>query len=152
MDKSKAHEVIEVRSEINTSPALQRPPFDTPCYSLNPTISPALLEQIKGLTASSESELNSSQVVIGQSCKNKSCKAIYKGPESDNEICLHHPGVPIFHEGMKFWSCCQKRTTDFTAFLEQVGCAEGQHVWIAQVIFRILIWKNFHSKLWSTKY
>ena len=133
VDKSKAHEVIEVRSQLNTSPGLERPSFDSPCEILKPTVSPTLLEQVKGLSASSESALNSSQVVIGQSCKNKSCKATYKGPESDNEVCLHHPGVPIFHEGMKFWSCCQKRTTDFTAFLEQVGCSEGEHVWILQV-------------------
>ena len=44
--------------------------------------------------------------------------------------CTHHPGVPIFHEGMKFWSCCQRKTSDFTAFLEQVGCTEGRHKWI----------------------
>ena len=30
---------------------------------------------------------------------------------------------------MKFWSCCQKRTTDFEAFTAQPGCAEGEHLW-----------------------
>lgn len=73
------------------------------------------------------------KVNIGQSCKNKSCKAVYKGPPSDEEICTHHPGVPIFHEGLKYWSCCQKKTTDFSVFLEQPGCLQGNHLWIEKV-------------------
>ena len=35
------------------------------------------------------------------------------------EICL----------GMKFWSCCQKKTTDFDAFTAQPGCTQGEHLW-----------------------
>jgi hypothetical protein len=31
---------------------------------------------------------------------------------------------------MKFWSCCQRKTSDFQAFLEQAGCTEGKHKWI----------------------
>lgn len=31
--------------------------------------------------------------------------------------------------GMKFWSCCQKKTTDFEAFTAQPGCTEGEHLW-----------------------
>ena len=140
VDKSKAHEVIEVHSQpLITGPTLERPSFDTPCVTMKPTVSPALLEQIKGLKSCSKIELDSSQIVIGQSCKNKSCKAIYTGPESNKEICIHHPGVPIFHEGMKFWSCCQKRTTDFASFLEQVGCTEGEHVWISDVCLNNLL-------------
>jgi len=44
--------------------------------------------------------------------------------------CVYHPGAPIFHEGMKFWSCCQRKTSDFQSFLNQVGCTEGKHQWI----------------------
>lgn len=51
------------------------------------------------------------------------------GEESNLGVCLHHPGVPIFHEGLKFWSCCQRKTTDFNSFLSQEGCREGKHVW-----------------------
>ena len=52
-------------------------------------------------------------------------------------VCVHHPGVPVFHDAMKVrratvtvsgvlmfvflfvqgWSCCKKRSTDFTDFL-----------------------------------
>jgi len=33
------------------------------------------------------------------------------------DSCQHHPGVPVFHDALKGWSCCKKRTTDFTEFL-----------------------------------
>ncbi|KAJ8869280.1 hypothetical protein PR048_030852 [Dryococelus australis] len=54
----------------------------------------------------------------------------YEGPDSDRGSCKYHPGCPVFHEGLKFWSCCQRRTTDFNTFLEQEGCTIGSHVWI----------------------
>ena len=30
---------------------------------------------------------------------------------------------------MKYWSCCQKKTTDFEAFTAQPGCTDGEHLW-----------------------
>ncbi|XP_019376551.1 PREDICTED: integrin beta-1-binding protein 2 [Gavialis gangeticus] len=62
-------------------------------------------------------------------CQNPGCKVVYRGPESDKEACTFHPGVPVFHEGMKYWSCCGIKTTDFSAFLEQRGCSTGTHAW-----------------------
>merc|ERR1712029_779834 len=43
--------------------------------------------------------------------------------------CMYHPGVPIFHEGLKFWTCCMRKTTDFQAFLNQAGCTIGNCKW-----------------------
>ncbi|KAM7266206.1 hypothetical protein ACFE04_004103 [Oxalis oulophora] len=34
---------------------------------------------------------------------------------------------PLFHDGMKEWSCCKKKSHDFTLFLEIPGCKTGQH-------------------------
>ena len=34
---------------------------------------------------------------------------------------------------MKYWSCCQRKTSDFDNFLNQVGCQEGNHVWLKKV-------------------
>ncbi|KAG5558451.1 hypothetical protein RHGRI_008403 [Rhododendron griersonianum] len=34
---------------------------------------------------------------------------------------------PIFHDGMKEWSCCKKRSHDFSLFLEIPGCKVGKH-------------------------
>lgn len=71
----------------------------------------------------------SDEIPIGESCKNGGCKTSYS-PETASGSCTHHPGVPIFHEGMKFWSCCQRKTSDFQSFLEQAGCTDGNHKWI----------------------
>ncbi|XP_006024477.1 integrin beta-1-binding protein 2 isoform X2 [Alligator sinensis] len=65
----------------------------------------------------------------GAPCQNPGCKVMYRGPESDKEACTFHPGIPVFHEGMKYWSCCGIKTTDFSAFLEQQGCSTGMHAW-----------------------
>lgn len=48
---------------------------------------------------------------------------------SKYDKCLYHPGVPIFHEGMKYWACCQRKTSDFETFLSQEGCETGNHLW-----------------------
>lgn len=31
---------------------------------------------------------------------------------------------------MKYWTCCQRRTSDFNSFLQQEGCTQGSHLWI----------------------
>lgn len=132
-DKSKSSEVIEVIAQpISNGPGLERPPFDSPQITLTPNVSSKLLEEIKGLTSTVSNRVSETKVQIGQSCKNNACKATYNGPASDDEVCNHHPGSPIFHEGMKYWSCCQKKTTDFSTFLEQPGCTQGKHEWISK--------------------
>lgn len=71
----------------------------------------------------------SSGVHIGVACKNAGCDKVYEGEKSDREQCVYHSGVAVFHEGMKYWSCCQRKTSDFGAFLEQKGCTTGSHCW-----------------------
>lgn len=136
VDRCKVDEVIQVITRpVNNGESLERPSFDIPQLTLSPTISPALLEQIKGLTALEIDEQIDSTVQIGQACKNNSCKGTYTGVASDEEVCNYHPGTPIFHEGLKYWSCCQKKTTEFSMFLEQRGCTQGRHVWFSKVYY-----------------
>lgn len=33
-------------------------------------------------------------------------------------------------ERYKFWSCCQRRTSDFNEFQRQEGCTSGSHAWV----------------------
>ncbi len=35
-----------------------------------------------------------------------------------------------FLSRMKFWSCCERKTSDFNNFLSQEGCTKGSHVWV----------------------
>ncbi|EEZ98197.1 cysteine and histidine-rich domain-containing protein morgana [Tribolium castaneum] len=123
------NEVIEVKPIVPT--AKERPPFDTPMTVMQPEIAPSAQQQVLNISNANTAQ-NSNEIAIGTTCKNGGCGQTYQGPETNATPCTHHPGVPIFHEGMKFWSCCQKRTTDFNAFLNQVGCKSGQHVWIKE--------------------
>lgn len=43
------------------------------------------------------------------------------------DSCRHHPGVPFFHDAYKGWSCCNKKSVDFTEFLNIKGCQLSKH-------------------------
>ncbi|XP_074062776.1 integrin beta-1-binding protein 2 [Macrotis lagotis] len=60
-------------------------------------------------------------------CFNKGCGQHFDPDANHPDGCRHHPGVPIFHDALKGWSCCHKRTTDFSEFLNIQGCTLGPH-------------------------
>ena len=67
-------------------------------------------------------------------CENFGCSAKKSIDELSSELeliedCLHHPKPPIFHEGLQFWGCCQKKHTDFEKMRNQPGCTHGKHKW-----------------------
>ncbi|XP_030758109.1 cysteine and histidine-rich domain-containing protein [Sitophilus oryzae] len=121
--------VVQVKPIVPT--VLKRPPFDTPLVDITPEIAPSLQQQLEKIEQVSDvSAKKDTEIAIGTNCKNGGCTVSYSADSALNDsLCLHHPGVPIFHEGLKFWSCCQRKTTDFNAFLNQEGCKEGSHVW-----------------------
>ncbi|XP_069667391.1 integrin beta-1-binding protein 2 isoform X2 [Haliaeetus albicilla] len=139
-DKPKANPVEELIIQGPKSAEKmqrERPSSDEPRQRLPIKVSRSLEQALEKLNLSSKNEAPegsctgeaAAQVRAGTTCKNAACKAIYQGPESNTEVCTFHPGVPVFHEGMKYWSCCGVKTTDFSAFLEQLGCSSGQHCW-----------------------
>ncbi|XP_007936282.1 cysteine and histidine-rich domain-containing protein 1 [Orycteropus afer afer] len=114
--------------------AIKRPSPDEPMTNLELKISASLKQALDKLKLSSgneedKKEEESDEIKIGTSCKNGGCSKTYQGLESVEEICVYHSGVPIFHEGMKYWSCCRRKTSDFNTFLAQEGCTTGKHVW-----------------------
>ncbi|XP_076308447.1 cysteine and histidine rich domain containing protein [Tachypleus tridentatus] len=118
---------------------MARPSEESPVCKLPLTVSDSLkplLEKLKEKQNQKTEEKDDESIVIavGTQCKKWRLQSdsnyAYEGKQSDLQTCTYHPGVPIFHEGMKFWSCCKKRTTDFESFLEQEGCTTGSHVWI----------------------
>uniref|UniRef100_A0AAR5Q5P6 Cysteine and histidine-rich domain-containing protein n=1 Tax=Dendroctonus ponderosae TaxID=77166 RepID=A0AAR5Q5P6_DENPD len=120
--------IVEVKPIVVSS--LERPPFETPLILIEPEIAPSLKSQISSIEQlQSVKKIDSDEISIGTNCKNGGCTFSYQGVDSNNTLCLHHPGVPIFHEGLKYWSCCQRKTTDFNAFLNQEGCKKANHVW-----------------------
>lgn len=118
------------RESFESRVRLERPDFDkTQLTRLKPTIAASLAQSAKNLTQASSSGAEIQEIPIGEPCKNGGCKLTYQGSPSQASECQYHPGVPIFHEGLKFWSCCQRKTTDFQSFLDQVGCQFGTCKW-----------------------
>ncbi|XP_070807861.1 integrin beta-1-binding protein 2 [Pituophis catenifer annectens] len=119
----------------------ERPSSDEPKQPLLVKVSQALQQVLEKLDISTAmqpaphglpSPGGSSETSTGTTCKNAGCQATFQGEESKTEACLFHPGVPVFHEGMKYWSCCGIKTMDFAAFLEQKGCSRGKHTWVTR--------------------
>ncbi|KAK6645104.1 hypothetical protein RUM43_001380 [Polyplax serrata] len=132
VDKSKAKEVVVCKAPLPKVSTLERPPFNTPLVKMVPKVSPKLKSQIESIVKQQQETTKNDEVTVGTNCKNRGCKATYTDSDSCTTPCIHHPGVPVFHEGLKFWSCCKKRTTDFAVFLEQVGCETGTHIWVQE--------------------
>lgn len=115
-----------------TPSALVRPSVNNPLKKIAPDVVTALKEAIDALDISEpviSSNGQATEIDVGTPCKNLGCQVTYKSLETNFTNCQHHPGVPIFHEGMKYYSCCNKKTSDFTAFLNQAGCSSGSHKW-----------------------
>ncbi|XP_065136515.1 cysteine and histidine-rich domain-containing protein 1a [Paramisgurnus dabryanus] len=113
---------------------IQRPSGVEPLVELQRKVAPSLKQMLEKLRLEdnsrlSEKEEEGNEVQPGTACKNGGCSKTYDSPKTDEETCLYHPGVPIFHEGMKYWSCCKRKTSDFNTFLSQEGCSQGSHQW-----------------------
>ena len=80
----------------------------------------------------SEDDDPSLEIPDGANCRRKACDAKYKkGSSREGEKCVHHPGVPIFHEGSKGYSCCKRRVLEFDQFLMIEGCQEkDKHLFV----------------------
>jgi hypothetical protein len=67
---------------------------------------------------------------MSQFCYNRGCQKTFiptNDPSKDDTACQYHPGLPYFHDAYKIWSCCQKKSHDFTTFLSIPGCQRGPH-------------------------
>lgn len=62
---------------------------------------------------------------IGDICKRRGCRYVYKSEEKDGE-CFYHKGNPVFHEGSKGWSCCSRKVLEFEEFVKISGCCKHQ--------------------------
>lgn len=129
----KIEDYVETKIPEPIKPStLVRPSFDSPLIQLEPKVNPAFKTQIDALPPYEVVKAKQPELTVGTTCKNGGCTKTYTGPESSLEDCVFHPGVPIFHEGMKYWSCCQRKTSDFTAFMNQEGCDRGRHKWFKE--------------------
>ncbi|GLB35085.1 putative CHORD [Lyophyllum shimeji] len=59
-------------------------------------------------------------------CTRKGCGQAFEAESTG--ICIHHPGAPVFHEGLKSWSCCNdvnKPVMEFDEFMKIPGCTQA---------------------------
>uniref|UniRef100_A0A7N0TG41 CHORD domain-containing protein n=1 Tax=Kalanchoe fedtschenkoi TaxID=63787 RepID=A0A7N0TG41_KALFE len=59
-------------------------------------------------------------------CQRIGCNATFTEDQNPEGSCRYHAS-PLFHDGTKEWSCCKKRSHDFSLFLEIPGCTTGKH-------------------------
>lgn len=111
--------------KVNLKPPerLKRPDESLPLVPLPTKIAPSLQKLLENLSVQEQCV---EAPKTGAICQRKGCG---KSKNDESETCVYHSGSPIFHEGYKYWSCCQKKTTDFDLFLQQEGCTKGSHVW-----------------------
>lgn len=124
---------VEEKAEPLREPVREariRPPVDAPLIPLPVDVTSGLLKKLESLSLVKEAEPEdeNAPIAAGTPCHNAGCRVTFDGTNGSGE-CSFHSGSPIFHEGMKFWSCCQRKTSDFNAFLDQSGCSSGKHVW-----------------------
>ncbi|XP_039119147.1 cysteine and histidine-rich domain-containing protein RAR1-like [Dioscorea cayenensis subsp. rotundata] len=60
-------------------------------------------------------------------CQRIGCDAFFTEEDNADGSCRYHDSGPIFHDGMKEWSCCKQRSHDFSLFLAIPGCKTGKH-------------------------
>ncbi|KZV75756.1 chord-domain-containing protein [Peniophora sp. CONT] len=68
-------------------------------------------------------------------CANKGCGKEYEDDTNSEESCVYHSGGPVFHEGLKSWSCCNtvnKPVLTFDEFMALPGCTTGKHSAVEQ--------------------
>ncbi|KAL5570050.1 hypothetical protein UlMin_026625 [Ulmus minor] len=67
-----------------------------------------------------------SQQGVRVRCQRIGCNATFTDDDNPEDSCQYHDS-PLFHDGMKEWSCCKKKSHDFSLFLEIPGCKKGKH-------------------------
>ncbi|KAH7909252.1 chord-domain-containing protein [Hygrophoropsis aurantiaca] len=63
-------------------------------------------------------------------CTRKGCGQEYDPDNNPADSCRYHLGAPVFHEGLKSWSCCSdtnKPVLDFDEFMNITGCTLSTH-------------------------
>ncbi|EHH49995.1 hypothetical protein EGM_00749, partial [Macaca fascicularis] len=111
---------------------IKTPSRDEPMTNLELKISAFLKQALDKLSSGNDEdkkEEDNDEIKVGTSCKNGGCSKTYWCLESLEEVCAYHSGVPIFHEEMKYLSCCRRKSSDFNTFLAQEGCTTGKHMW-----------------------
>lgn len=62
-------------------------------------------------------------------CSNAGCTSkTYKEEENNDTACKYHVGKPVFHDLVKYWTCCKIETWDWDEFMKIPTCGVGKHI------------------------
>lgn len=65
---------------------------------------------------------------INAKCQRQGCQKKFLVENKRTEVCTYHKGNAVFHDALKFWSCCpDKKFMEFDDFLKYPGCCTGLH-------------------------
>jgi len=93
--------------------------------SSNPTGPTAAASALKTVTTRKSSR---SADGLTAKCQRKGCQKTFTLADNSSTGCVYHKGQPVFHDAVKFWSCCDhKKCVEFETFLAVPGCAVGCH-------------------------
>jgi len=72
------------------------------------------------------------EIPDGRVCRRRACGVSHKkGSSREEEVCVHHPGAPLFHEGSKGYTCCKRRVLEFDQFMKIEGCqTKKRHLFV----------------------
>lgn len=97
-----------------------------PLVVLPNKVASSLTAALERQVAQAAAETTVQEVKPGMKCVRNNCNNVYVDDKTEYE-CVHCPGAPVFHEGYKYWSCCEKKKHyEFAAFLEAPGCLTEQ--------------------------
>jgi len=135
--------VPEQKKQPTSQPEIKKPsPAPAPTAAAPPTQSPSPAPTPKPAPAPAskpaptpkpveeeEEDAPNAAIAPGTKCKRLGCNQIFHDERSRTEECIYHPGVPVFHEGSKGYTCC-RMVGDFEEFLRMPGCKRGKHRFI----------------------
>ena len=116
---------------INTSTSVFQPPAlksISDYNATNPDASSAASSASKIIGSAATRKSSRQDDGIHAKCQRKGCQQVFKINENTPTSCCYHIGQPIFHDAVKFWSCCsQVKCYDFDEFMAVKGCTVGLH-------------------------
>jgi disease resistance protein len=61
-------------------------------------------------------------------CYRYGCGVLYREEDNVEGCCRYHEGYPVFHDCVKWWSCCPSRKhCDWEDFMAEPPCCTGMH-------------------------
>jgi hypothetical protein len=81
-----------------------------------------------------ESDDPDAQIPPNATCKRRGCSKSKDDKVSrEEEECVYHPGIPLFHEGSKGWTCCKRKVLEFDEFMKIEGCkTKKRHCYVGK--------------------